>query len=224
MRNEGSRFVCSRLVTVPKPVATRDAKRDLWNIHGAAGGRHGDRRLRARGHRARGRLDGAAGDHRPRHDVAAGFPARLERGGRFRDGVPDGAAAATSGSRAGGWDWPSGRPFGHCARARRSWRAWPATRSPSATTCWPDARRARRHHHRGKLGHRAGDGGALRAGRRERGAGGAIRRSGSSGWRNGSRSASGWRRWPFAATCAGARRWRRWWRRRWRASAASTCS
>ncbi len=37
MRNEGSRFVCSRLVTVPKPVATRDAKRDLWNIHGAAG-------------------------------------------------------------------------------------------------------------------------------------------------------------------------------------------
>ena len=37
MRNEGSRFVCSRLVTVDKPVATRDAKRDLWNIHGAAG-------------------------------------------------------------------------------------------------------------------------------------------------------------------------------------------
>ncbi|MXY87325.1 MAG: hypothetical protein F4Y92_00480 [Dehalococcoidia bacterium] len=37
MRNEGSRFVCSRLVTVAQPVATRDAKRDLWNVHGAAG-------------------------------------------------------------------------------------------------------------------------------------------------------------------------------------------
>lgn len=37
MRNEGSRFVCSRLVTVAQPVATRDAKRELWNIHGAAG-------------------------------------------------------------------------------------------------------------------------------------------------------------------------------------------
>lgn len=37
MRNEGPRFVCSRLVTVDRPVATREAKRDLWNLHGAAG-------------------------------------------------------------------------------------------------------------------------------------------------------------------------------------------
>jgi len=37
LRNEGRRFVCSRLVTVTSPVATRDAKRDLWNEHGAAG-------------------------------------------------------------------------------------------------------------------------------------------------------------------------------------------
>lgn len=37
LRNEGLRFVCSRLVTVNRPVATRDAKRDLWNEHGAAG-------------------------------------------------------------------------------------------------------------------------------------------------------------------------------------------
>ena len=37
LRNEGSRFICSRLVTVAGPVATRDAKRDLWNEHGAAG-------------------------------------------------------------------------------------------------------------------------------------------------------------------------------------------
>ena len=37
MRNEGPRFVCSRLVTVAKPVATSDEKRDLWNVHGAAG-------------------------------------------------------------------------------------------------------------------------------------------------------------------------------------------
>ena len=37
LRNEGLRFVCSRLVTVRAPVATPDAKRDLWNEHGAAG-------------------------------------------------------------------------------------------------------------------------------------------------------------------------------------------
>ena len=37
LRNEGPRFICSRLVTVSRPVATRDAKRDLWNEHGAAG-------------------------------------------------------------------------------------------------------------------------------------------------------------------------------------------
>lgn len=37
LRNEGPRFVCSRLVTVGKPVATANAKRDLWNEHGAAG-------------------------------------------------------------------------------------------------------------------------------------------------------------------------------------------
>ena len=37
LRNEGPRFVCSRLVTVGEPVATLDAKRDLWNEHGAAG-------------------------------------------------------------------------------------------------------------------------------------------------------------------------------------------
>ena len=37
LRNEGPKFVCSRLVTVAKPVATPEAKRDLWNEHGAAG-------------------------------------------------------------------------------------------------------------------------------------------------------------------------------------------
>ena len=37
LRNEGPKFVCSRLVTVGKPVATPEAKRDLWNEHGAAG-------------------------------------------------------------------------------------------------------------------------------------------------------------------------------------------
>lgn len=37
LRNAGPRFVCSRLVTVRAPVATRAARRDLWNAHGAAG-------------------------------------------------------------------------------------------------------------------------------------------------------------------------------------------
>ncbi len=37
MRGAGHPFICSRLVTVAKPVATREAKRDLWNVHGAAG-------------------------------------------------------------------------------------------------------------------------------------------------------------------------------------------
>ncbi len=37
LRNEGPAFVCSRLVTVREPVATIEAKRDLWNAHGAAG-------------------------------------------------------------------------------------------------------------------------------------------------------------------------------------------
>ncbi len=37
LRNAGPRFVCSRLVTVGAPVATREARRDLWNAHGAAG-------------------------------------------------------------------------------------------------------------------------------------------------------------------------------------------
>ena len=37
LRHEGPPFVCSRLVTVARPVATREAKRDLWNVHGAAG-------------------------------------------------------------------------------------------------------------------------------------------------------------------------------------------
>ena len=37
LRNEGPNFVSSRLLTVREPVATRAAKRDLWNTHGAAG-------------------------------------------------------------------------------------------------------------------------------------------------------------------------------------------
>ncbi len=37
LRNEGSRFVCSNLLTVATPAATSEAKRDLWNVHGAAG-------------------------------------------------------------------------------------------------------------------------------------------------------------------------------------------
>ena len=37
LRNAGPRFVCSRLVTVRAPVATRAERRDLWNAHGAAG-------------------------------------------------------------------------------------------------------------------------------------------------------------------------------------------
>ena len=37
LRNEGPRFICSRLVSVVAPVATPEAKRDLWNLHGAAG-------------------------------------------------------------------------------------------------------------------------------------------------------------------------------------------
>ena len=37
LRNDGPTFVSSRILTVEQPVATREAKRNLWNIHGAAG-------------------------------------------------------------------------------------------------------------------------------------------------------------------------------------------
>lgn len=37
LHTTGLPFVFSKLLTVDQPVATRDAKRDLWNLHGAGG-------------------------------------------------------------------------------------------------------------------------------------------------------------------------------------------